>query len=88
MQPLLKAMGIRELVERVCPMEREHADGITHGQMVEVLLANRLVAPQPRHRVTEWVEGSGVSIMQRHPFEQLLLVGERSKHQHKDLSIC
>jgi transposase len=62
LRPLLSAMGIRALVDRLVPMQRERDDGISHGQVVETLIANRLISPRPLSRIDEWAKAQGVGI--------------------------
>ena len=52
-------MGIAALVDRLVPRQRERDDGISHGQVVEALIANRLVSPRPLSRIVEWAEAQG-----------------------------
>ena len=40
------------IVDRACPV-REVAT-LTHGQVIEVLVANRLTSPTPLRRVEDW----------------------------------
>ena len=61
--PLLAAMSIRALVDRLVPMQRERKDGLSHGQIVEILIANRLIAPRPLSRIEQWAESQGVAVM-------------------------
>ena len=63
LRPLLAAMGIKDLVDRLVPMQRERDDGVSHGDVVEVLVANRLIAPRPMSRIAEWADGQGVGAM-------------------------
>ena len=51
---LLRQLGTAEFVDRLCPV-REVAP-LTHGQVVDILVANRLSAPRPLWRVDEWSE--------------------------------
>jgi len=51
-KPVLDALGLREAVDRYCPMDRKR--GITHGQAVEVMVMNRLTSPTPLCDVEEW----------------------------------
>jgi len=51
-KPLLDALGLREAVDRYCPMDRNR--GITHGQAVEVMVMNRLTSPTPLCYVEDW----------------------------------
>jgi len=53
-KPVLDALGLKEAVDRYCPMERGR--GITHGQAVEVMIMNRLTSPTPLCHVEEWAK--------------------------------
>lgn len=54
LKPILDDIGIREIADRYCPMERSHA--ITNGQALYVMILNRLTSPTPLYRVEEWAE--------------------------------
>jgi Domain of unknown function (DUF4277) len=45
-------LRIRDIVDVACPV-RDLA-GLTHGQVVEALVANRLTSPSPLVHVQEW----------------------------------
>jgi hypothetical protein len=45
-------LKIRDIIDDVCPV-RDLAE-LTHGQVIEALVANRLTAPAPMLRVQEW----------------------------------
>ena len=62
LRPLLAAMGIRRLVDDLVSMQRERQDGVSHGQVVEALVANRLISPRPLSRIQEWAEGQGLGV--------------------------
>jgi hypothetical protein len=47
--PLLEALQVRETINRLHPTRAD----IDLGRLVEVLLLNRLLAPQPLYRVGE-----------------------------------
>ncbi|MEV0621699.1 IS1634 family transposase [Nonomuraea sp. NPDC050404] len=51
-------LRIRELVDAACPV-RDVA-GLTHGQAIEVLVANRLTSPAPLVHVQEWARAWAV----------------------------
>ena len=44
----------RELVDELCPMREVSTSVVSHGQMVEVLVANRLTSPVPLADVEGW----------------------------------
>ncbi|MGW4968374.1 IS1634 family transposase [Nonomuraea sp. NPDC004186] len=52
-------LRIRELVDAACPV-RDTAE-LTHGQVIEVLVANRLTSPAPLVHVQDWARGWAVS---------------------------
>lgn len=52
---VLEKLRIREIVDHECPIREGVAD-YTHGQMVEILIANRLTAPHPLYRFELWAE--------------------------------
>jgi hypothetical protein len=45
-------LRIRDIVDEACPV-RDRA-GLTHGQVIEVLVANRLTSPAPLVHVQRW----------------------------------
>lgn len=49
---ILRRLDVAGIVDGLCPV-RSDAD-LTHGQVVEVLIANRLTSPMPLQRVHEW----------------------------------
>ncbi|MHB8508559.1 MAG: IS1634 family transposase [Candidatus Dormibacteria bacterium] len=52
--PVLRRLDLRGIVDRACPMRgRAH---LTHGEVVEALLANRLTSPRPLYDVQGWAE--------------------------------
>ena len=53
LKPLLERIGIREAVDRVIPMQRD-VGGLTHGQIIEQLIINRLDAPCPLVDIEYW----------------------------------
>ena len=57
-KPLIRRMGIAELIDRLCPADPQQL--VSHGRVVELLVANRLVAPTPLYAVEDWARGAGV----------------------------
>jgi len=57
--PLMEALQIRETIKTLCWTKAD----IDVGRLVEVLLCNRLSAPQPLYRVGEWVDQTVVGPM-------------------------
>jgi len=44
LKPFLEAIGVREVVDQIVPMQRD-VDDLTHGEVLEQLVINRLDAP-------------------------------------------
>lgn len=51
-----RRLRIRELVDELCPMREVSTSVVSHGQMVEVLVANRLTSPTPLADVESWAQ--------------------------------
>jgi hypothetical protein len=49
---ILRRLELAGIVDELCPI-RGDAD-LTHGQVIEVLIANRLTSPLPLQRVGDW----------------------------------
>lgn len=49
---IVRRLDVAGIVDGLCPV-RADAD-LTHGQVIEVLVANRLTSPMPLQRVHEW----------------------------------
>jgi len=49
---ILRRLDVAGIVDGLCPI-RDDAD-LTHGQVIEVLIANRLTGPMPLQRVGDW----------------------------------
>src|SRR3954471_14769809 len=49
----LRRLDVAGTVDRLCPGRRDIAH-LTHGQVIEALVANRLTAPAPLWRVDRW----------------------------------
>src|SRR3954467_10027147 len=47
-----RRLDLAGIIDRACPI-RDLAD-LTHGQVIETLIANRLTSPTPLVRVTDW----------------------------------
>jgi transposase len=54
LKPLLEKLGLRESVDTVIPMQRDIAGGLTHGQVLEQLIINRLDALCPLVDIEYW----------------------------------
>jgi len=55
--PIVSKLGVKEIVDRFCPVERENPENLTHGEVFEALIYNRLSSPCPLYRVREWALG-------------------------------
>jgi transposase len=55
---VLRRLDVAGIVDGLCPI-REDAD-LTHGQVIEVLIANRLTSPMPLQRVGDWARAWAV----------------------------
>jgi hypothetical protein len=53
LKPLLEKLSIREAVDGVVLMQRD-VGGLTHGQVLEQLIINRLDAPCPLVDIEYW----------------------------------
>lgn len=40
--PIVSKLGIKDIVNHFCPMEREHPENISHGEVFEAMIYNRL----------------------------------------------
>ncbi|MBT8225245.1 MAG: IS1634 family transposase [Dactylosporangium sp.] len=54
-----RRLDIAGIVDRACPM-RDLAGSISHGQVVEALIANRLTSPKAMVAVADWAHGWAV----------------------------
>lgn len=57
-KPLLQKMRIAEIIDRICPADPQQQ--ISRGHVIELLAANRLLAPQPLYSVQIWAEDAAV----------------------------
>ncbi|MFQ5464201.1 MAG: IS1634 family transposase [Phycisphaerae bacterium] len=48
-----RRLNLAETVDELCPM-RAVEDGLSHGQVIEALIANRLTSPLPLYEIEEW----------------------------------
>ena len=53
-QQYLKRLGVQETVDPACPVEGQAK--LTHGQVLSVLVGNRLNSPAPLYQVGEWAK--------------------------------
>jgi transposase len=70
-KPLLEKLGLKEAVDTVVPMQRDIAGGITHGQVLEQLIINRLDAPCPLVDIEYWAHERCVEAVYGIPSEKL-----------------
>lgn len=61
--PILVRLRLREIVDHFCPMERESPDGLTHGEVFEVVTLNRLTSPSALYRISDWASHYALDIM-------------------------
>jgi transposase len=54
-----RRLDLAGIIDRACPI-REDVAILTHGQVIEALVANRLTSPVPMVRVMEWARGWAV----------------------------
>jgi transposase len=55
-----RRLRVREIVDLLSPMRSVSTVEVTHGQVIEVLIANRLTSPAPLLRVEDWAESWAV----------------------------
>ena len=48
-----RRLDVAGIIDRACPM-RDKVALVTHGQVIEALVANRLTSPRPLLRVEDW----------------------------------
>lgn len=65
----LARIGIREAVDRVIPMQRD-VGGLTHGQVIEQLIINRLDAPCPLVDIVYWAHERSIEAFYDIPVQQ------------------
>lgn len=58
MKPITDKLGVREVVDKYVPMERE--SGLSHGEVMEALIFNRLSSPRPLYKVEDWARSYGL----------------------------
>ena len=52
--PIIERLEIRDIVDGVCPKERDSDEHLTHGEVLEMTVYNRLTSPRPLYRVEDW----------------------------------
>lgn len=48
-------LRVRDVIDGLCPVDDRSK--LTHGQVIEALVANRLTSPEPLVRVQDWAGG-------------------------------
>jgi hypothetical protein len=51
-------LRVRDVIDGLCPVDDRSE--LTHGQIIEALVANRLTSPEPLVRVRDWARGHAV----------------------------
>ena len=49
-----RRLGIAEIIDGLCPMRDVASSRVTHGQVIEALIANRLTSPTSMVQVSHW----------------------------------
>jgi transposase len=57
LKPILNRLQIAETMDRYLPMRSRWDLGVSHGQVLEMLILNRLMSPKPLYRIQSWAEG-------------------------------
>ncbi len=56
---LLRRLDLRGIVDRLLPTESD----VSHGEVVEALVLNRLTCPRPLYRIDEWAQQIGLDVL-------------------------
>jgi len=56
-KPVILRMGFAKIIDTLVPSLGQQK--VSHGQVVEILVANRLTSPTPLYRVEQWAEDIG-----------------------------
>ena len=64
--PVLRALGVSEAVDTRCASEHT----VSHGNIMNLLVVNRLQAPRPLYKVQDWLAQSGLEASLRVQAEQ------------------
>lgn len=65
--PVLRALGVSEAVGRRCASQHT----VSHGQVIALLVVNRLQAPRPLYKVQDWLAQTGLESALRVQAEQV-----------------
>jgi len=68
--PTARRIGVRDIVDRFCPMSRQ--PGLSHGECAEFLVMHLLQSPQrkPLYKLEEWAEDHSVDLIYGQPSER------------------
>ena len=55
LKPLLDKLGLKELIDEICPIESNRAE-ITVGEACVLAVLNRLHSPKPIYKIEEWAD--------------------------------
>ena len=66
-KPFLDKIGIAEMVNGYVSNGPE----ITHGDVIEILTINRLMAPRPLYHIERWAKGTAIEELYRLDAEKL-----------------
>jgi len=53
-KPVVRSMGFAEMIDRLVPCDPQQK--VSHGQVVEIMVAIRLTSPTPLYGVAQWAE--------------------------------
>ncbi len=62
-KPILKTLKIGETIDHCLPMKNRWDHGMTHGQVLEALVVNRLMSPKPLYRIESWAESIVIEVL-------------------------
>lgn len=65
----LRRLDVAGIIDRLCPGSA--SAHLTHGQVIEALVANRLTSPAPRVRARDWARVLGGGGVQLHLLQLL-----------------
>jgi transposase len=57
LKPILERLQIAQTMDRYLPMRSRWDMAVSHGQVLEMLILNRLMSPKPLYRIQSWAEG-------------------------------
>jgi len=56
-KPVISRMGFGQIIDKLVACDEQQK--VSHGQVVEILVANRLTSPTPLYRIEEWADDIG-----------------------------